>query len=41
MNSGLNDFSRTKPPTAKELQIALKKVIDTAAVLERSSYLLG
>ncbi len=41
MNSGLNDFSRTRPPTNKELQIALNKVIDTAAVLERSSYLLG
>lgn len=41
MNSGLNDFSRTKPPSGKELQVALKKVIETAAVLERSSYLLG
>lgn len=41
MNSGLNDFSRTKPPTAEELQTALDKVIETAAVLERSSYLLG
>ena len=41
MNSGINDFSRTKSPTGKELQTALKKVVETAAVLERSSYLLG
>ncbi len=41
MNSGLNDFSRSKPPTGKELQAALKRVIETAAVLERSSYLLA
>lgn len=41
MNSALHDFSRRFPPTAKELQAALQRVIDTAAVLERSSYLLA
>lgn len=41
MGSDLNDHTRTKPPTPKEVEKALARVIDAAAVLERSSYILG
>lgn len=41
MGSDLNDHSRVNPPTPKELAAALVQVIDAAAVLERSSYILG
>ena len=41
MGSDLNDDTRTKPPSPKEVEKALDRVIDAAAVLERSSYILG
>jgi hypothetical protein len=41
MGSDLNDHTRTNPPAPKEVEAALAHVIDAAAVLERSSYILG
>ena len=41
MESDLSDNTRVRPPTPKEIDVALSRVIDTAAVLERSSYILG
>jgi len=41
MGSGLTDVTRTSPPSAKDVQLAIARVISTATALESSSHILG
>ncbi len=41
MGSDLHDISRSRPPDAKEIELSLSRVMESAATLERSSYILG
>jgi hypothetical protein len=41
MGSDLHDISRSQPADAKEIEQSLSRVMDSAATLERSSYILG
>ena len=41
LSSDLSDVARTKLPPSVEIMAARKQLIDTAATLERSSYILG
>jgi hypothetical protein len=40
MGSGFHDVTRTKPPKPKEIEAAVGDLVDSAAILERSSFIL-